>query len=50
MPIIMLLTSKGIYMNKKAKYEELRYEVISFDAEDVIVTSPCNTEGEISGD
>ena len=47
----MLLTSKGIYMNKKAEYEELRYEVISFDAEDVIVTSGnCPLEGERVGD
>ena len=29
------------------KYEDLDFEVIGFDAEDVIVTSPEPNEGEI---
>jgi hypothetical protein len=38
-------------MNSKASYEELQFEVISFDAEDVIVTSGnCPLEGERVGD
>lgn len=50
MLIILLAIKRENYMDRKASYEEVELEVVSFEAEDVIVTSPTleSYEGEIT--